>query len=189
MLAFWQISKDFILKELFFLLDELDELLNVDHSSKGNQYATSFLTCVDEVLELIETSHLDDNVMESKIYQILQHSMTVANCSAEDEKYQITRYSQQVLYEFRSLQDLLEKIEQSPGDISLAVDILRDFLELLEQSVNHSLLRMMVEVLNLYNLLCSFIWDSRLNNSPWIFEASYWNCNILFKFLKFLKDS
>lgn len=72
--------------------------------------------------------------------------MTVSKFSTEEDGQQITAYSQRVLAEYRSLQDTLRNLEHSPSDISLAVDILRDFLELLEQKVNHSLLRMMVEV-------------------------------------------
>lgn len=141
-----KISKDFITKEMLSLLDEIEDLLAVEEPAGKVHEVASFLTAIDEVLEKLERGHFDDEMLESRIETILQHSMTVSKFSVEEDRDHITRYSHRVLNEFRSLQDLLRNLEQSPGDISLAVDILRDFLELLEQAVNHSLLRMMVEV-------------------------------------------
>lgn len=101
------------------------------------------------MLDKLDRGHFDDEELESRIEAILQHSMTVSKFSVDEDKDQITRSSHRVLNEYRSLQSLLNNLEHSPGDISLAVDILRDFLELLEQAVNHSLLRMMIEVLTI----------------------------------------
>lgn len=107
---------------------------------------TSFIGAIDDVLEHLERSHFDDEEMGWRIQLILQHSMTVSKFSSEHDRVEITRNSQRTLNEYRSLQSTLKNLENSPSDISLAIDIFRDFLELLEQSVNHSLLRMMVEV-------------------------------------------
>ena len=134
------------MKELLSLLDEIDELLSLEQSAEGIRQGTSFLGAIDEVLEKLERSHFDDDEMGWRMNLILQHSMTVSKFSAEEDRIQITRNSQRVLNEYRSLQSSLKNLENSPSDISLAVDIFRDFLELVEQSVNHSLLRMMVEV-------------------------------------------
>lgn len=134
------------MKELLSLLDEIDELLSLEQSAEGIRHGTSFLGAIDDVLEKLERSHFDDDEMGWRMHLILQHSMTVSKFSAEEDRIQITRNSQRVLNEYRSLQSLLKNLENSPSDISLAVDIFRDFLELMEQSVNHSLLRMMVEV-------------------------------------------
>ena len=144
----FQISKEFVVKELLSFLDEVADLLNVNETNHGpyQHQGGSFLIALDEVLDQLEKSHLEGEEMESRLNLILQHSMTVSKFSTEEDAQHIIRYSQRVLNEYRSLQDVLHNLEHSPGDIPLAVDILRDFLELLEQSVNHSLLRMMVEV-------------------------------------------
>ena len=141
-----KISREFITKEMLSLLDEIEDLLAVEEPGAKSNEVASFLTAIDEVLEKLDRGHFDDEALESRIEAILQHSMTVSKFSVEEDRDHITLYSHRVLNEFRSLQNLLRNLEQSPGDISLAVDILRDFLELLEQAVNHSLLRMMIEV-------------------------------------------
>lgn len=135
-----------MVKELLSLLDEIHVLLGTDQASEDIRQGTSFLGAIDDVLEKLEHSHFDDDEMGWRMNLILQHAMTVSKFSAEEDRLQITRNSQRVLNEYRSLQSLLKNLENSPSDISLAVDIFRDFLELMEQSVNHSLLRMMVEV-------------------------------------------
>lgn len=127
-------------------MDEISELLSVDEAAEDVRNGTSFLGAIDDVLEQLERSHFDDDDMGWRMKVILQHSMTVSKFSSEEDRLQITRNSQRVLNEYRSLQSQLKNLENSPSDISLAVDIFRDFLEMLEQSVNHSLLRMMVEV-------------------------------------------
>ena len=128
-------------------MDEVEELLDLE-KPEGSQNGATFLNSIDGVLDHLERNHFDDEELKWRMQLILQHSMTVSKFSSEDDREKITRYSQRTLNEYRSLQSTLQNMEQSPsGDISLAVDILRDFLELLEQSVNHSLLRMMVEVL------------------------------------------
>lgn len=136
------------MKELLSLLDEVEELLCMQEPQQAQraQHGGSFLSAIDEVLEQLERSHFDGDEMEPRLHLILQHAMTVSKFSIEEDRQQITRHSQRVLNEYKSLQNVLLNLEHSPGDIPLAVDILRDFLELLEQSVNHSLLRMMVEV-------------------------------------------
>lgn len=135
------------MKEILSLLDEIEELLDLE-KPQGSQNGATFLNSIDGVLDHLERNHFDDEELKWRMQLILQHSMTVSKFSSEVDREKITRYSQRTLNEYRALQSTLQNIEQSPsGDISLAVDILRDFLELLEQSVNHSLLRMMVEVL------------------------------------------
>lgn len=134
------------MKELVSLLDEICELLGLEQSAEDIRDGTSFLGAIDDVLEQLEHSHFEDEEMGWRMQLILQHAMTVSKFSGEEDRIEITRYSQRVLNEYRSLQSLLHNLENSPSDISLAVDIFRDFLELMEQSVNHSLLRMMVEV-------------------------------------------
>ena len=134
------------MKELLVLLDELERLLIVDEPNERNKHAGSFIGTVDEVLDTLERSHLDEEGLEWKIHLILQHSMTVSKFSSDDDRALITHHCQRVLNEHRSLQNALNNLETTPIDIPLAVDVLRDLLELLEQSVNHSLLRMMVEV-------------------------------------------
>jgi hypothetical protein len=131
---------------LVSLLDEICELLGLEQSAEDIRDGTSFLGAIDDVLEQLEHSHFEDEEMGWRMQLILQHAMTVSKFSGEEDRIEITRYSQRVLNEYRSLQSLLHNLENSPSDISLAVDIFRDFLELMEQSVNHSLLRMMVEV-------------------------------------------
>lgn len=130
-------------------MDEVEELLALDKLAEGTeQNGATFLNSIDGVLDQLEKNHFDDEELKWRMQLILQHSMTVSKFSSEGDREKITQYSQRTLNEYRSLQSTLQNLEQSPsGDISLAVDILRDFLELLEQSVNHSLLRMMVEVI------------------------------------------
>jgi hypothetical protein len=125
----------------------------MEEPTEGNRHAASFVSAVDDILDTLERSHLDDDGLEWKINLILQHSMTVSKFSTEDDRMQITHNCQRVLNEYRALQNVLLNLEESPADIPLAVDILRDFLELLEQSVNHALLRMMVEVLERFLLI------------------------------------
>lgn len=134
------------MKEILSLLDEIYELLSLEQSAEGIRDGTSFLGAIDDVLDQLEHSHFEEEEMGWRMNLILQHAMTVSKFSVEEDQIQITRNSQRVLNEYRSLQSLLHNLENSPSDISLAVDIFRDFLEFLEQSVNHSLLRMMVEV-------------------------------------------
>ncbi|XP_046641800.1 uncharacterized protein LOC124327034 [Daphnia pulicaria] len=144
-----KISKEFVVKELVSLLDEISELLGLEQSAEDIRDGTSFLGAIDDVLEQLECSHFEDEEMGWRMNLILQHAMTVSKFSCEEDRIQITLHSQRVLNEYRSLQSLLHNLENSPSDISLAVDIFRDFLELMEQSVNHSLLRMMVENLSI----------------------------------------
>ncbi|KAI9561728.1 hypothetical protein GHT06_012689 [Daphnia sinensis] len=144
-----RISKEFVVKEILSLLDEIYELLSLEQSPEDIRDGTSFLGAIDDVLDQLEHSHFEEEEMGWRMNLILQHAMTVSKFSAEEDRIQITRNSQRVLNEYRSLQSLLHNLENSPSDISLAVDIFRDFLEFLEQSVNHSLLRMMVENLSI----------------------------------------
>ncbi|XP_057376262.1 uncharacterized protein LOC130697379 [Daphnia carinata] len=144
-----RISKEFVVKEILSLLEEIYELLNLEQSAEGIRDGTSFLGAIDDVLDQLEHSHFEEEEMGWRMNLILQHAMTVSKFSADEDRIQITRNSQRVLNEYRSLQSLLHNLENSPSDISLAVDIFRDFLEILEQSVNHSLLRMMVENLSI----------------------------------------
>lgn len=144
-----RISKEFVVKEILSLLDEIYELLSLEQSAEGIRDGTSFLGAIDDVLDQLEHSHFEEEEMGWRMNLILQHAMTVSKFSVEEYQIQITRNSQRVLNEYRSLQSLLHNLENSPSDISLAVDIFRDFLEFLEQSVNHSLLRMMVENLSI----------------------------------------
>ena len=113
---------------------------------EDTKHPASFISAVDDILDKLENSHLDINIFEWKINLILQHSMAVSKFSTEDDKQTITQNCQKVLNHYRTLQNVLKNLEHSPTDISLAVDVMRDYVELLEQSVNQSLLRMMVEV-------------------------------------------
>lgn len=136
---------------MLYLLGELEHLLKEPGST--NEHWASFVNAIDDILEQLQKDDPDDETMQPRINSILQHAMTVSKSCSSDDSEKIARNCHGVLQQFNQLRQALLSYGNSPSEVSMASDLLRDYVELLEQSVNHALLTMMVVVSD--QLICS----------------------------------
>ncbi|KAG7153697.1 Serendipity locus protein alpha-like [Homarus americanus] len=150
-------SRELVSIRLQTLLTDLHSHVGLGDAEYDLGEAGSFITCVDNILELLLEAQDKSNSPTSRsagphslhvkpqLEEVLRHGIAVAYCSSPDDNHIIMAMCENALKQLKILVTLERSGSPDAVDVQIACDILADCVELLEQKVNTALIRLIAQ--------------------------------------------